>query len=322
MVNYGGVTAIEIDGRNIIRFFVKKGTRFNLSIKTIEEDLGKWIKPSNKICKNYGGKIYFRNLFGVRIDDYDVCKARWSDAKKICRASGGKLPTINSLKEAVLNCGGIWDNNDDISISISNVFNDSYTSCIEKKGFYDNTHWTSEEKSSSQAWGVAMGAGYSTGEIKDIRATNVMCEKEMKFSEKNKNSISSPTNSTQTTNNSKWITPSESTCKSNGGKVDDDGCKANWSDAKDICSASGGSLPTIDELKKVFTDCGGEVTDNANKTYQSCYKQKGFNSNHYWSSSSVMGNGYNAWFVNFRGGYVYRYNKAISYYVRCVRDGQ
>lgn len=83
-----------------------------------------------------------------------------------------------------------------------------------------------------------------------------------------------------TTSNSKWITPSDNICRSNGGKVYDDGCRATWKEANKICGVSGGRLPTIDELKKVVTDCGGKIDEYAknedNLEYQSCYKSKGF----------------------------------------------
>ena len=64
---------------------------------------------------------------------------------------------------------------------------------------------------------------------------------------------------------SKWITPSDSVCKSNGGEIKDNGCEANWENANKICSASGGSLPSIDLLSFIaVVDCGGEF-ENGNK---------------------------------------------------------
>ena len=123
----------------------------------------------------------------------------------------------------------------------------------------------------------------------------------------------------------KWITPSNSVCKSNGGKVDSDGCEATWSDAKKICSASGGRLPTIDELKKVVTDCGGEMKygnvaewkrNSNNSSYQSCYKEKGFSRGWYWSKTSK--NSSQAWYVYFRHGSDYWHYKTYTSYVLCV----
>jgi len=88
-------------------------------------------------------------------------------------------------------------------------------------------------------------------------------------------------------------------------------------------------LPTIDELKKVVTDCRGELTTDTdakwdknviNFSYQSCYKEKGFTSSGYWSSTPSTGTITFALHVNFNYGYMgpdrmWNYN-----YVCCVRD--
>ena len=108
-----------------------------------------------------------------------------------------------------------------------------------------------------------------------------------------------------------------------------------WKRAKQICRDNGGRLPTIEELKEVVTDCGGinttfgdkdwnSITDknSANKSYQACYKRKGFSYDDFWSSSTVVGYEYHAWFVNFYNGDDNWYDKSNSYYVRCVRGGQ
>ena len=135
---------------------------------------------------------------------------------------------------------------------------------------------------------------------------------------------------------SKWITPSNNTCKSNGGTVKSNGCKGNWLDAKNICSASEGRLPTIEELRKIISGCGGrnlkvgngqlkKNTDKnkANLSYQSCYKAKGFTSDDHWSSSSYVSNDRHAWYVDFKYGYTYNHNKTHDEdYVRCVRGRQ
>ncbi|MBN2824554.1 MAG: DUF1566 domain-containing protein [Campylobacterales bacterium] len=131
----------------------------------------------------------------------------------------------------------------------------------------------------------------------------------------------------------KWLTPTSTTCATNGGEIDSDGmCKALWEEAKAICSASGGSLPSIEELKEVITGCGGtnttygdsnrgSITDKniANSSYQSCYKSQGFASYNYWSATTYAGFTSGAWSVNFYYGYGYWNNKSSSYYVRCVR---
>ena len=130
---------------------------------------------------------------------------------------------------------------------------------------------------------------------------------------------------------SKWITPSNPICKKNGGEVTNDGCDANWTNAEKICKASGGSLPSIDVLKKVVTGCRGELKDDDsaerrrninNSNYQYCYKKKGFTSNRYWSSTTYASNTNRAWFVGFYYGYTYINDKSNNSHVRCVRSGQ
>jgi len=130
---------------------------------------------------------------------------------------------------------------------------------------------------------------------------------------------------------SKWITPSKSTCRAKGGRLYKGICEANWQQAKAICRASSGRLPSLSELKKVIRDCGGNDADtssaySANRddiSYQSCYKQKGFYTlGYYWSSSSYASNNKYAWFESFEVGNAGNDRKTVSSYVRCVRAGQ
>ncbi|RUM71573.1 MAG: hypothetical protein DSZ07_00045 [Sulfurovum sp.] len=137
--------------------------------------------------------------------------------------------------------------------------------------------------------------------------------------------------STQTST-SKWIDPTESVCKDNGGEIGEEGiCEAPWKEAKKICSISGGSLPSLEVLGQVVTSCRGILNNHEsdkmkknrnNNNYQSCYKRKGFNSNHYWSSASYSNGNEDAWVVYFYSGYQSVSNKGNSNYVRCVRAGQ
>jgi hypothetical protein len=116
----------------------------------------------------------------------------------------------------------------------------------------------------------------------------------------------------------KWFSPTDSRVK--------------WEKAKELCRDNRGRLATIEELKEVVTDCGGTVTkdwesniahkNKVNTTYKSCYKEKGFKSSYYWSSTSVVGDENYAWFVYFYYGNVDGNVKNDNYYVRCVRDGQ
>jgi len=130
---------------------------------------------------------------------------------------------------------------------------------------------------------------------------------------------------------SKWIVSTNSICKANGGKIYKGVCQANWKNAKKICSTSGGRLPTRSELRKVVVDCGGlfttygdkdwdSLTDKniANKSYQSCYKQKGFRDNDwYWTSEEKDSS--QAWNVYFDGGGDNWGNKSDTYSALCVQ---
>ena len=135
---------------------------------------------------------------------------------------------------------------------------------------------------------------------------------------------------------SKWITPTDGVCKANGGKINKHGaCVANWENAKKICRASGGKFPSRADLEKVVVDCGGSVaiygnkdwdslTDKniANKSYQSCYKEKGFPFYLYWSSTIHASHTNSAWFVDFLHGVTNLTTKSDNHCVRCVRSGE
>ncbi|SFV71442.1 hypothetical protein MNB_SV-13-138 [hydrothermal vent metagenome] len=134
---------------------------------------------------------------------------------------------------------------------------------------------------------------------------------------------------------SKWITPTKSVCESNGGEISKYGCRAKWEDAKKICRVSGGVLPTEEILGQVVRDCGGSLAtygskdfvslikkNIANKSYQSCYKKKGFQSAYCWSLTSISYNIKDAWIVNFYSGVLHNGVKGNNAFVRCVRAGQ
>jgi len=124
------------------------------------------------------------------------------------------------------------------------------------------------------------------------------------------------------TSTSKWITPTKE--------------RVTWKKAKELCRENGARLPTLKELKKVVIDCGGSFTihgdkdwdsltdkNKVNKSYQSCYKKKGFtSSDYYWSSATYVSNYNNVWSVSFNYGSQYDSSKDNSLYVYCVRAGQ
>ena len=89
-------------------------------------------------------------------------------------------------------------------------------------------------------------------------------------------------------------------------------------------------LPTREELGEVVTLSGGElakVDDDdrmekidrnwKNALYQEAYEAIGFDSNDYWSSTTVVGREYGAWSVDFYVGYDYSYVKSNSYCSLC-----
>jgi len=121
----------------------------------------------------------------------------------------------------------------------------------------------------------------------------------------------------------KWITPEAKVCKKNGGKSRGSFCKADWDNAKRICSAAGGMLPSLNELESVITSCGGKIDANDNnrndRSYQSCYTQKGFSPRSYWSSTILENYTSDVWGVKFNFGYKDNYVKTLKLYVRCVR---
>lgn len=149
-----------------------------------------------------------------------------------------------------------------------------------------------------------------------------------------------------------FYTPDQATCQNNGGiyytESDTyDGTlysipycyQANWTEAQTICSASGGRLPAVAELGGAVEACGGTFvsydleesdysewnsirsSNGSNINYQHCYRSAGFGyyegSNGYWSSEEYSDNG--AFFVLFRYGNQYLYNKPYANCVRCVR---
>ena len=121
----------------------------------------------------------------------------------------------------------------------------------------------------------------------------------------------------------KWLTPTNSTCINKGGKIYEGICYAKWQDAKKICSATAKRLPTFEELESAVTNCDGvigEYNENENNNfYQKCYKNKGFNSSHYWSSTTNADDNNYAWIVSFFYGFSGSDPKRNYSYVRCVR---
>jgi len=94
-----------------------------------------------------------------------------------------------------------------------------------------------------------------------------------------------------------------------------------WQDAKTYCAnlTLGGytdwRLPTAKELGSIVDY--GKSDPGIDTTYF-----KNVSSDYYWSSTTSENYKNYAWIVIFYNGIVYYDNKDLSYYVRCVRDGQ
>jgi len=133
-----------------------------------------------------------------------------------------------------------------------------------------------------------------------------------------------------------WITPLNSTCQKYGGKlwagpwpmsIGPKACVSNYEKAKNICSASGGRIPTYEELRNVLIiECGGI----SNPNYKACYREKGFfpkeenyYPNAYWSSN-IGKSSYNGLKVSkslsFQDAKFYNHYRTTGLYVRCVKD--
>jgi hypothetical protein len=92
----------------------------------------RFVTPPKSVCLRYGGLW----------TPLQVCEAHWSKAKKICRAIGGRLPSLRTFAKAIRVCGGHISerSNPKLGDSIS------YTTCIRNLGIPDigyNDFWTS-----------------------------------------------------------------------------------------------------------------------------------------------------------------------------------
>ena len=101
---------------------------------------------------------------------------------------------------------------------------------------------------------------------------------------------------------------------------DNESVSKKWTEAIDYCEALtlGGyndwRLPNQNELRSIADRSKREPAISSTFQYVAYY--------YYWSSSTVVGDEYRAWGVNFNYGYDDWRNKSDEYYVRCVRDGQ
>jgi hypothetical protein len=116
-----------------------------------------------------------------------------------------------------------------------------------------------------------------------------------------------------------WLTTANyNTCAAN---TSDPACyNTSGNTASTYCSAltlgtfTDWRMPTSQELEGIVD------YNRTNPSIDSTFTNT--SSNGYWSSTSVRGNEYDAWIVDFYYGYVDYYGKYNNSYVRCVRDGQ
>jgi len=103
---------------------------------------GKWFKPSKNVCNNNGGDY---NNWAIDSTVKD-CMADRESGKTICNISGGKLPSIDILKQVITDCGGTLN---DIK---GNQENSSYQVCYKKNGFISNySFWSSSDTTDGYA---------------------------------------------------------------------------------------------------------------------------------------------------------------------------
>ena len=136
-----------------------------------------WIDPSSSVCQSNGGKM---------IDG--SCHASWQSAKKICQASGAKLPNLDEMTQLIKECGGIVAHYHFFSRGgveelakreAQNRNNTSYQQCYKAKGFLPRTgYWSSKEyiPQTQGAWYVRFEEG-STGIYQQAAEFAVRCKR-------------------------------------------------------------------------------------------------------------------------------------------------
>ena len=108
----------------------------------------KWITPTQEICKANGGKM-----------DRSKCKSNWENAKKICKVSGGILPTVEIFRQVVRDCTGVYYPKNNIEWE-KNVNNSFYQNCYKKRGLSSDYFWSITTYNDSWVWGAGLYNGH------------------------------------------------------------------------------------------------------------------------------------------------------------------
>jgi len=85
----------------------------------------------------------------------------WHDAIDYCNVRGGRLPTLQELKDEVTICGGVTNGGFNYESSSYKAYSDGY----KDNGFYDDYYWSSDEQYVDSAYrlnfyNAFIGSGY------------------------------------------------------------------------------------------------------------------------------------------------------------------
>jgi len=115
---------------------------FGWSVEAYPKSRGQqFISPSKATCSKYGE--HWNNNFGV-------CTASWRSAKKVCKASGGRIPTKREIQRLIRSCGGVDASAiKDTMYRLKNINSYSYSSCYKRKGIPGGpkSYWTATKYS-------------------------------------------------------------------------------------------------------------------------------------------------------------------------------
>ena len=103
-----------------------------LSVEESRIDNLKWFMPSATACTQNNGVEMKGKKYSLK--GKTICKSKFEDAPKICKASGGRLPKNNELQNV---CKKAYT-----------LFIDpqrTYRYCLNKKGLYNAKQWLVKE---------------------------------------------------------------------------------------------------------------------------------------------------------------------------------